>query len=59
MISKYFADMQAGKDYRPITDRELRRTSVYAIVIQSWSGKRNGAERAEQSDEWPPLKSLE
>ena len=32
-----------------------KRTSVYAIQIESWSGKRNWAARADQSDEWPPL----
>lgn len=55
LIAKYFPAMTAGKEYRPITDGELKRTSVYAIVIESWSGKRNWAERAEQSDEWPAL----
>jgi hypothetical protein len=30
--------MTAGKEYRPITDEELKRTSVYAIAIESWSG---------------------
>jgi uncharacterized protein len=57
LISKYFPDMQAGKEYRPITDVELKRTSVYAIAIESWSGKRNWPDEAEQSDEWPRLKS--
>ena len=28
---------------RPITDQELKRTSVYAIAIDSWSGKRKPA----------------
>ena len=56
LISKYFPGMQPGQEYRPITDGELKRTSVYAIAIESWSGKRNWAERAEQSDEWPRLK---
>jgi nitroimidazol reductase NimA-like FMN-containing flavoprotein (pyridoxamine 5'-phosphate oxidase superfamily) len=55
LIKKYFPDMEAGKDYRPITDDELARTSVYAIEIESWSGKENWPERAEQSDEWPAL----
>ena len=55
LIGKYFPAMTAGKEYRPITDQELKRTSVYAIAIESWSGKRNWADRAEQSDEWPPL----
>ena len=55
LIVKYFPAMSAGKEYRPITDKELKRTSVYAIAIDSWSGKRNWPERADQSDEWPPL----
>jgi hypothetical protein len=55
LIGKYFPRMTAGQEYRPITDKELKRTSVYAIAIDSWSGKRNWKERADQSDEWPPL----
>ncbi|MBU0511549.1 MAG: pyridoxamine 5'-phosphate oxidase family protein [Chloroflexi bacterium] len=55
LIQKYFPEMKAGKEYRPITDKELKRTSVYAIEIESWSGKKNWFERADQSDEWPAL----
>ena len=55
LIEKYFPDMRPGEHYRPITIQELKRTSVYAIVIQSWSGKRNWEAQAEQSNEWPPL----
>jgi uncharacterized protein len=55
LLGKYFPAMQAGKEYRPITDQELRRTSVYAIRVESWSGKRNWPERADQSDEWSAL----
>ena len=55
LIEKYFPEMKPGIHYRPITDQELKRTSVYAIAIESWSGKRNWKEHAEQSDEWPPL----
>jgi len=55
LISKYFPDMKSGKDYRPITDAELARTAVYAFSIQSWSGKRNWKEQAEQSNEWASL----
>jgi len=55
LIGKYFPQMTAGKEYREITDKELRATSVYAIEIESWSGKENWEERADQSDEWPPL----
>ncbi len=55
LIAKYFPAMNAGKEYREITDKELRATSIFAIQIESWTGKENWAERADQSDEWPPL----
>jgi nitroimidazol reductase NimA-like FMN-containing flavoprotein (pyridoxamine 5'-phosphate oxidase superfamily) len=55
LIHKYFPAMTAGKEFRPITDKELARTSVYAIEIEEWSGKENWKDRADQSDEWPPL----
>lgn len=55
LIHKYFPAMTAGREYREITDKELRSTSVYAIRIESWSGKENWKDRADQSDEWPPL----
>ena len=55
LIRKYFPAMTAGKEYREITDKELRATSVYAIQIEAWSGKENWEERADQSDEWPAL----
>lgn len=55
LIAKYFPDMSPGEEYRPITDKELAATSVYAIAIESWSGKENWKEKAGQSDAWPPL----
>jgi nitroimidazol reductase NimA-like FMN-containing flavoprotein (pyridoxamine 5'-phosphate oxidase superfamily) len=55
LIAKYFPDMKPGVHYRPITDQEMKRTSVYAITIESWSGKRNWKDRADQSEEWAPL----
>jgi nitroimidazol reductase NimA-like FMN-containing flavoprotein (pyridoxamine 5'-phosphate oxidase superfamily) len=55
LIGKYFPAMAPGREYRPITDPELKRTSVYTLPIESWSGKRNWDERAEQSDDWAPL----
>jgi nitroimidazol reductase NimA-like FMN-containing flavoprotein (pyridoxamine 5'-phosphate oxidase superfamily) len=55
LLKKYFPAMTPGKEFRPITDQELKRTTVYAIAIASWSGKRNWKDQAEQSDEWPPL----
>jgi uncharacterized protein len=55
LIQKYFSEMTVDKEYRGITDKELRATSIYAIQIEGWSGKENWDERADQSDEWPPL----
>lgn len=55
LIRKYFPAMSPGKEFRQVTDKELKRTSVYAIQIEAWSGKENWQERADQSDEWPPL----
>ena len=55
VIGKYFPKMTAGREYREITDKELRATSIYAIKIEAWSGKENWDDRAEQSDQWPPL----
>ena len=55
LLAKYFPHMTPGQEYRPITDEELKRTSVYAISIESWSGKRNWPDEAKQSDEWPAL----
>lgn len=47
LIEKYFPAMQPGIDYRPITDQELKRTGVFAIAIESWSGKRNWSEQSD------------
>jgi nitroimidazol reductase NimA-like FMN-containing flavoprotein (pyridoxamine 5'-phosphate oxidase superfamily) len=55
LIGKYFPRMTAGQEYREITDKELRATSIYALKIEYWSGKENWAERADQSDEWTAL----
>lgn len=55
LIHKYFPAMTAGREFREITDKELKRTSVYAIEIAEWSGKENWKDRADQSDEWPAL----
>jgi len=55
LIAKYFPDLRAGEDYRPITEQELRATSVYALQIESWSGKENWPEAAEQLADWKPL----
>ncbi|MBK8030912.1 MAG: pyridoxamine 5'-phosphate oxidase family protein [Anaerolineae bacterium] len=48
LLDKYFPHLQSGRDYRPITLDELKRTSVFQISIDSWSGKRKQVE-----DEFP------
>jgi hypothetical protein len=55
LIEKYFPKMTPGEHYRPIIEQELKRTSVYAIAVESWCGKRNWKERAVQSEAWTPL----
>ena len=57
LLQKYFGEMRSAEDYRPITNNELIRTSVYGIKIESWSGIRNWEERADQAEdnEWPDL----
>jgi hypothetical protein len=55
LISKYFPSMHAGIEYRPITDKELDHTSIYELLIDSWSGKENWQEMATQTKDWSPL----
>lgn len=55
LLKKYFPRLRPGQEFRPISDQELARTSVYALQIDSWSGKENWAEQAEQLADWPPL----
>jgi uncharacterized protein len=55
LIHKYFPRMEPGREFREITDKELRATSIYAIQIEEWSGKENWKDRADQSDEWTAL----
>jgi nitroimidazol reductase NimA-like FMN-containing flavoprotein (pyridoxamine 5'-phosphate oxidase superfamily) len=40
LLDKYFPHLQPERDYRPIIEEELARTSVYRIDIDSWSGKK-------------------
>lgn len=55
LLKKYFPQMTPGKEYRPITVQELIRTTVYTIQIESWTGKENWDDTAEESPDWPPL----
>jgi hypothetical protein len=55
LLAKYFPRLQPGKEFRPVTDKEIARTSVYALEIESWSGKENWNAQADMIEEWPPL----
>ena len=57
LLKKYFGEMKPNKDYRDITENELNQTSVYGFKVDSWSGKKNWEEKAEQAEnnEWPDL----
>ncbi len=44
LLDKYFAHLEPGRDYRPITDDELKQTAVYRVDIEAWSGKRKQVE---------------
>lgn len=44
LLDKYFPHLQPGRDYRPIVPEELKRTSVFCVAIDSWSGKRKQVE---------------
>ena len=40
LLDKYAPHLKAGEDYRPPTQSEINRTTVYKIAIESWSGKK-------------------
>ena len=44
ILDKYAPHLEAGRDYRPTTDEELKRTAVYRIDIETWSGKQKEVE---------------
>jgi nitroimidazol reductase NimA-like FMN-containing flavoprotein (pyridoxamine 5'-phosphate oxidase superfamily) len=39
LLEKYAPHLRYGEDYRATTDEELKRTAVYRIDIEAWSGK--------------------
>lgn len=43
LLDKYAPHLRPGEHYRPITDDELKRTSVFRIQIEQWSGKQKKA----------------
>ena len=40
LLDKYAPHLRPDRDYRPTTDEELARTTVYRIDIEAWSGKK-------------------
>ena len=44
LLDKYAPHLRPGRDYRPITAGELKRTSVFRLDIETWSGKRKYVE---------------
>lgn len=48
MIEKYFSHLEKDKDYRAITDLEIKEIATYKINIDSWSAKKK-----EEADDYP------
>ena len=44
LLDKYAPHLKPERDYRPINDAELKRTAVYRIRIENWSGKKKEVE---------------
>ena len=44
LLDRYAPHLRPGRDYRPITAGELKRTGVYRIDIETWSGKQKVAD---------------
>lgn len=44
LLEKYAPHLRYGEDYRATTDDELKRTAVYRIDIEAWSGKQKEVE---------------
>ena len=53
LLDKYFPHLRPERDYRPIVDEELKRTSVFRVDIREWSGKRK------QEGEFPGAFSID
>lgn len=43
LLEKYAPHLRYGVDYRGVTAEELKRTAVYRVDIESWSGKQKEA----------------
>lgn len=54
IMEKYAPHLRPGVDYRPITDGEIARTTVYRVDVESWSGKRKEVGDFPGAYRWPP-----
>ncbi len=54
LLDKYAPHLTPGVDYRPTTDGELKRTAVYRIDVETWSGKQK-----EVTEDFPGAFSLD
>lgn len=43
LLEKYAPHLRYGEDYRAVTSDELKRTAVYRVSIEAWSGKQKEA----------------
>lgn len=55
LSERCFPGLRVGHEMRPITEDDLKRTSVYSLHIEQWSGKENWKDRADQDEGWPAL----
>lgn len=55
LSERVFPGLRVGQETRPITDDDLKRTSVYSLHIERWSGKENWKDEADQETDWPAL----
>jgi nitroimidazol reductase NimA-like FMN-containing flavoprotein (pyridoxamine 5'-phosphate oxidase superfamily) len=39
ILDRYAPHLEAGRDYRPIVPEEMKRTAVFRVDIEAWSGK--------------------
>lgn len=62
LLDKYAPHLIAGEDYRPPVPEELKRTSVFRVDIEDWSGKKKEVETDFPGAYWyeqtPILKSV-
>ena len=53
LLDKYAPDLRPGVDYRGIVPEELKRTAVYRLDVESWSGKEKAVGEHEGAFEVP------